>query len=336
MTLANETLPLATAALHPDWPEARFNVSGMFTHHRLVIELLHIVEQALDCHIPIESIHGAPAVLWNAGRPSGVPFNPAGLKDILNALYSKNVGYYPTFTNHLLDTADLKDSRSNYILDAISERPDLNGVIVTSDLLSKYIADKYPSLRQVASIVKVTFDHGQGRPDYYRELAQRFCRYVVHPDDCRNLELLNQLDRDKAEIIVNENCAVQCPQRAHHYDVYARWQKTVCAGQSTIPLNSISPATERRFIEQEMNQIMSRCQAPLDLECLTKRKRSCYLSRSEMKAIYAMGFRHFKLQGRADNPVLYAYDLVHFTIEPELAAQLVLKTLLRRTLGTTR
>lgn len=332
MTTSTECLPLAGAALHPDWPEARFNVSGMFTHHRLILELISMAQQTLNCRLPIESIHGAPAVLWNAGRPSAAPFSAPDFTSLLNTLYSHNIGYYPTFTNHLLESADLKDPRSNYILDAINQRPDLNGVILSSDLLSKYIAEKYPALRQVASIVKVTFEKGQGRPDYYHQLGQRFSRYVVHPDDCRDLHLLNQLDRDQAEIIVNENCAIHCPQRAHHYDAYARWQKLVNAPQVPAALNSINPVTERRFVEQEMVQIKGRCQAPLDLDCLAKQNRSCYLSSSETKAVYDLGFRHFKLQGRADDPIFYAYDLVHFLLEPQFVAQLFYKTLLSRTM----
>ena len=120
---------------------------------------------------------------------------------------------------------------------------------------------------------------------------------------------------------------MDCPNRAHHYDAYARWQKAARADQP-VALNSLSPAAEQSFIAREIGQITSHCQAPLDLECLSKRKRSCNLSDIELKTIHDLGFRHFKLQGRADNPLFFAFDLVRFMLEPHVAAPLAYKTML--------
>jgi hypothetical protein len=323
-----ETLPLADAALHPDWPHARFNVSGMFTHHPLLIELIDTLQQAIDCRLPVEAIHGAPAVLWNAGRPSGARPSRSAMTAAIEGLYSRNIGYLATFTNNRLASSDLNDPLGNYILDCIAKRPDLNGVIVTSDLLSNYIAEKHPALRQVASIVKVTFENGQGRSDYYRQLGQRFSRFVLHPDDCRDLELLDQLDRDKAEIIVNENCAIHCPHRARHYDAYARWQR-IASGYHPVACDPFALAATQQLVDQEMEQMTAACPAPNDLACLKKQRRNCNLTRSEMKTIHDMGFRHFKLQGRGDDPILYMYDVTRFLLEPEFAGPMLFKTMFR-------
>ena len=84
-------------------------------------------------------------------------------------------------------------------------------MIVSSDLLSNYIARRHPALRQVASIIRTIMDGGRGNAAYYRELGKRFYRYVVHPDDGFDLALLDQLDRDKAEILINEYCLRDCP-----------------------------------------------------------------------------------------------------------------------------
>jgi hypothetical protein len=40
-----------------------------------------------------------------------------------------------------------------------------------------------------------------------------------------------------------------------------------------------------------------------------------------------MGFRYFKLQGRTDNVFGYAYDLVRYLLEPDVAAPLVYRPL---------
>ncbi len=312
--LPNNPAIAGTAALHPDWPAARFNVSGMWIFHPVVLHVMDIARQAWDCRLPVEAMHGAPAVSWNAGCALKINFEPRGLQPAMDSLFSHGVGYFPTFTNHLLAEKDLDYPVCNQILQCLARRPELNGVIVVSERLSRYIARSYPALRQVASIIKVTFDRGEGSADYYRALGERFFRYVVHPDDCRNLALLERLDRDKAEIIVNENCVADCPTRARHYDAYARWQ------------HAANPQ-ERQAVDEEIRQIVAGCQSPHHLHRVANGRRSCNLTRSELKTIYDMGFRHFKLQGRGDNVFAYLFDLTRFLLENEFVAPLVFKVL---------
>ena len=309
-----EASRVGKSALHPDWPEASYNVSGMFIYHLLLAQFLDMMKDGFSCRVPVEAIHGAPAIRWNAGRPAKLPLNVAGLSASLDPMYSRNVGYFATFSNHLIGNEDLSDPSGNRLLEFIAQRPDLNGVIIVSDMLSNYIQRKFPALRQIASIIKVTFDQGKGRTDYYRELGKRFHRYVVHPDDCRDLKLLDQLDRDKAEIIINENCVADCPTRPKHYDAYARLQRALGTPQEQV-------------VQNEINQIVASCHSPLRPNRLCEHRRSCNLDRAELKAIYDMGFRHFKLQGRADDPFTYAYDLVRITLEPEFVVPHVLKSL---------
>lgn len=44
-----DDFPLGTSALHPDWPEAKFNVSGMFGYYPIVLNLFKAVEEGFDC-----------------------------------------------------------------------------------------------------------------------------------------------------------------------------------------------------------------------------------------------------------------------------------------------
>ena len=324
----SETLPLAESALHPDWPQARFNVSGMFVHDKWLLRFINIMQQGLDCRVPVEAVHGAPAVLWNAGRPSYARLGQAAISDSIERFNTRNIGVYVTLTSDQLSAADLKDPLGNYILDCLAKRSDLNGVIINSDLLSKYIAEKHAALPQVASILKVTFEKGRGRVDYYHELGQRFRRYVVHPDDCRNLGLLNQLDREKAEIIVNENCAIHCANRATHYHTEATHQRQI-TGQQDAGLDPFRLNAERQVLEQELARLTAECRAPNYLPQLKLHKRNCNLSQSEMKAIYDLGFRHFKIQGRGDHVALFMYDVTRFLLEPEYVAPLLYKLMCR-------
>ena len=44
-----------------------------------------------------------------------------------------------------------------------------------------------------------------------------------------------------------------------------------------------------------------------------------------MKRVYDMGFRRFKLQGRDDSPNFFLYDLLRYTIEPQLLLPVIYK-----------
>ena len=84
--------PIGVHALHPDWPEARFNVSGVFNYHEVVLAFRQLVEEAFGCGVPIESLHGAPPVLWNGGRLVVAAYGPADLPGVLEAINSRGIG----------------------------------------------------------------------------------------------------------------------------------------------------------------------------------------------------------------------------------------------------
>ena len=319
--------PLGNAALHPDWPEGRFNVAGMFCYDQVVLFFLKVVELAFGCRVGIDAVHGAPTVLWNGGRFTHGTFHPADFAAALDSLYSRGGGCFLTFTNQLLEPGDLDDAACNLLLDSIAQRPELNGVIVNSDLLSRYIAGRYPHLRQVASVTKVVAEGGQGDASYYNELGKRFYRYVVHPDDHQDARLLDQLDRTQAEILLNESCLRGCPRRPRHFEAIARVHQYLGDRQLTVTGGPGDTLLRRRIAEQELDQFLADCPAVPFNRQIGKRRRNSNVTRSELKSLYDMGFRCFKIQGRGDNAFCFVYDLARYTLEPECAAPLIYKTL---------
>jgi hypothetical protein len=201
-------------------------------------------------------------------------------------------------------------------------------VIVNSDLLSHYIAGRYPSLRQVASVTKVVAEGGRGKASYYNDLGKRFCRYVLHWDDCRDARLLDQLDRTKAEIILNEHCMRDCAMRARHYEAIARMHKCLGGRQGTAMAASGDALLERRAAEQELAQLLALCPASPTARQIGKQRRNCTLTHNELRSLYRMGFRHFKIQGRGVHPRSLIYNLAHYALEPGCAAQLVYEAVL--------
>lgn len=152
---------------------------------------------------------------------------------------------------------------------------------------------------------------------------------MVHPDDCHDPALLDRLDRARAEIIVNENCLRNCTVRPKHYDCIARAQRmqqthVVSAG---LVVAAAPAGLQTHVAAEQAEQSLPECPSIPMTRQIGRRLRNCNFTRAELKAVYDMGFRHFKLQGRRDNLYSFAYDLTRYLLEPDFAAPLIFKTL---------
>jgi collagenase-like PrtC family protease len=111
------------------------------------------------------------------------------------------------------------------------------------------------------------------------------------------------------EIIVNENCAFNCENRPEDYVLMSRHHR--------------NQSVSKEVLSQREK---TKCQRPL--RRFLPDRRSCNLTSEEMKRVYDMGFRRFKLQGRTDSAEAFLFDLFRYTVEPELLGQVVFKSLL--------
>jgi len=302
-------MPSGRSALHPLWPEARWNVSGLFVRGQLIYDLKGLLADRFSCHLGIENVHGAPAVPWNAGRVSRVPVRFDALRKTIRMFNDADVGVFYTFSNHLLEEEDLAEPTCNRMLQMLDNGRGLNGVILASELLYDHVRREHPDLTLTASIVKVTVEDGKGKPDYYKGLGERFESVMVHPDDGFNYDVLDQLDRERVEILVNEDCGLNCEHRKTHYEAMARQQKEAFYSRE-------------RNTSQAWHEAM-RCRAPSRLQ--DRPRRTCNMTREELKRVYDMGFRRFKLQGRCLHPMGFLFDLVRYALEPDLVLPVVFK-----------
>ena len=288
--------------LHPNWPEARWNISGLFIHRKFLSHLFNVMARVKIADA-IRSFHDAPDVVWNGGRTNtGVPFYDDTEK-FFKQLNDFGVGVYLTFTNPLLEENHLADSESNRLLDCLDESCGLNGVIVASDVLSDYIRKKKPGLRQTSSVVKSYLENPAGKIQWYRDMQKRFDRVVVHTDHMFDLDLLDKLDRSKAEILVTEECIYKCPNRQRHQLMIARYNldKSKAVSQEMQKLKKDICMGGAFAIRNERN-----IAAP----------RVVYLTHAEMKTIYDMGFREFKISGRRIPVSQLAWNVIHFLYHP--------------------
>lgn len=313
MTMFDKHLP--EQILRKD--DMEWNVSGLFAHDNDILTFMNIVQKELGAKNPISSVHGAPPVKWNSGRITR-PFIKKELDATIEAYSKIKMPLYLTFSNHLLTVEDLKDPASNYLIDKIAETG-MGGVILASDILSDYIHDKHPELKQIASIIRAAVHNGPLDKEYYESQGKKFDCVVFLPDDVFNYPLLESIEpKAKFEIIANEPCLVGCKVRRVHYALLAQH------GKFDINLDEKS----RDF---EINRCISK---PLSKQIAVhigqsnaSRTRNCNLTEDEINYIYDLGYRRFKLQGRNENRGSFLYDVTKYTLEPTIIAPLVYKAM---------
>jgi collagenase-like PrtC family protease len=268
-----------------DFPEARWDVSGAFVYNSLLVRI-HDFFSNIGI-LMISTVHDSPLCLWNSGRQkAGLHADQHVILQALKAYDLRRIPVHLTFSNSLLTSEYLNDPKGNILLNMISDFNQCgeNGVIVCSDLLADHVKKNFPSLKLVSSVVKVAHEEGKGNLDYYRHLEKKYDKIMVHPDDNFNLDLLAQLEnKDRYEILVNEPCIRNCPMRKRHYQVLSQISMNF--------LDSSLTTREGQLLQQ------NGCQNMADL-LFNPDRRTLVLSCREIKQLYNLGFRNFKIQGR--------------------------------------
>lgn len=288
-----------------NWPEAQWDVSGAFASDRELLLFFDFFNAVFGQRL-LDTVHGAPLCLWNSGRVlprlicSAEQIRDAGL-----AYAKRKIPLDLTFSNQFIRGDMLKDVTGNAIL-KFAERNNptgKNAVISASDEFFDYIKKNYPGLKNVSSIVKVTVENGRGNIDYYRRLAERYDKVMIHPDDAWNYGMLEKLeDKLRYEILINEYCVRGCKIRPLHY-------KTL----SNLAMNYFGH-TDEKFDALFKNNGCS------DMGHLLNHPEhgTAACSIAEIKKLYDMGFRKFKLQGRGSvNAGVTIFDLLRITLRDD-------------------
>ncbi len=274
-----------TSVLNPLWPDAEWDVSGAFANDRELLLFHDFFFQVFGIR-PLRLVHGAPLCLWNSGRVlPRLMCTAEQIRDAGNAYTRRKIAVDLTFSNHLLGEEHLRDDTGNAILKFFERNnpTGANGVIMASEALYGHVKKNFPGLRTVSSIIKVSVEHGRGKADYYRRLAERFDKVMIHPDDAWNFDMLEQLeDKSRYEILVNEYCVRGCKIRHLHY-----------RSLSKAAINFFG-ARDEEFEKLFPNNGCSDIRQLL----LSPDRGTTALSLEEIRRLYDMGFRKFKVQGR--------------------------------------
>ena len=277
---------------------AQFHLPGLFEFYdfyRVFLPLYRTHREYFYDWCEIASIYGAPeGCLWGGGRVGCGNQDPhAGLA--LTQEYGLSARL--TFSNSLLREEHLTDQKCNALCRLFSESDGpQNGIIVHSELLLRYLRERYPKLYFVSSTTKVL----TAFPQLQAELARDEFRFVV-PDFRLNraFDRLNALPdalKDKVELLCNECCWFGCKERSACYEAVSRKNlgeaapEHICAAPDAVGGYRFSRAMENPGF--------------IGVEAI----RSIYMP---------MGFSHFKIEGRSLGSALILEFLLHYLTKPE-------------------
>ena len=277
---------------------AYFHLPGLFEFYELYRVFLPLFREHREYFYDwceIGSIYGAPAdCLWGGGRAG---FGEASPRDVLALMQEYGISARLTFSNSLLREAHLSDRKCNALCRLIAEGGGVqNGVIVHSDLLLEYLAQRWPGLYFVSSTTKVLTDFRELKS----ELDRADFRYVV-PDFRLNrqfdaLSALTQAQKDKVEFLCNECCWFGCTDRKRCYETVSRMN----LGEACPEHRCAAPDADGGY---RFSKAM---------------KNPGFIGVRDIEDIYLpMGFSQFKIEGRSLGSALVLEFLLHYMTRPE-------------------
>lgn len=277
---------------------AYYHLPGLFEFYelyRVFLPLYRTHREYFYDWCRIGTIYGAPPdCIWGGGR---IGSGDCAAQEPLALTREYGVSARLTFSNSLLREEHLTDQKCNALCRLFSESDGpQNGVIIHSELLLRYLRERYPKLYFVSSTTKVL----TAFPQFQAELARDEFRFVV-PDFRLNrafdrLNALPEAAKDKVELLCNECCWFGCKERSACYEAVSRKNlgeaapEHICAAPDAAGGYRFSKAMENPgFIGVEV-----------------------------IRRIYMpMGFSHFKIEGRSLGSALILEFLLHYLTKPE-------------------
>ncbi|MGN0648376.1 MAG: hypothetical protein ACI4J3_07095 [Oscillospiraceae bacterium] len=285
----------------------RFHLPGFTRNYHLNMLLLQLMDAYPDAFrddVEIASFYGDfPPALWNGGRCMGGIYSEETMKFVIQSLNDRGISLRYTFTNPLINQSHLKDKHCNRAL-ALAQRDDkLNGVIVVSPVLEKYIRKQYPNYQFISSTCKQLTDMDALKA----ELEKDYALVVLDYNWNNQWDKLEKMPhKDRIELLVNAVCPPNCQRRKAHYQHLARTQMLYCEHLQRYG-TSVPFRNPENFVCPHANE-----------HHYNTTKFSTHITPDDLFTRYVdMGYRNFKIEGRAANlfNVMEAY--MYYLVKPE-------------------
>ena len=243
---------------------------------------------------------------WNGGRENKVK-SFKKLEEcfkIIKQINSLGISVRFTFTNPLITEYELNDYVGNSLMKLANNG--MNGVIVASEVLHKYLKEKYPNFHYVYSTTKCSLN----LEDYDNDYDISVLDYRLN----KNKDFLNSIkDKTKIEILVDD-CCPSCKFRKQHFENVGKYN----LGED-IDISCLNPENYGKY-ENPKNFYES---------LLRTMKNS--LTYEEVEEYKKMGFNKFKLTGRSQGRRFLLDSYIYYFVKPEFRHNV--KSILQLRLG---
>ena len=215
--------------------------------------------------------------IWNGGRLiMGQQYDIEILELIVSFYKSFLSDIQFTFTNFLLEENDVYDRYGNALLD-LANRYDIE-ILICSNILEKYIRDKYPNIRIARSIINNTTITSGDLDKYSTIVVSKY----KNKDILYLKTLFSYATHSSLELLIDEQCAIDCPRRARdHYEAYNKSQLYIkhnlckmCTAEdkSSYKQIEILPEEINNYLDIGINhfKLSGREKAPLFIESAVK------------------------------------------------------------------
>ena len=297
--------------------EVKFHLPGLRRNYPLNVLFLGMLKGHPEFFregVKIASCFGEfPTSLWNGGRNSrGDQCSPEYINGVIQSLNSWGIPVRFTYTNMLLNEADLQDPYCNFCLKVAHNG--MNGVILVSPLLEEYVRKNYPNMKITSSTCKQI----KGAEGVNTELEKGYDLVVLDYNMNNQFEELEKItDKGRCEILINAACEPNCARRGAHYRHISENQKNMVKNMTLPPEQQVElKPWECKFCagaHQNVHTIKDFC---------------TYVSPEDIWEKYVpMGFNNFKIEGRTDDFFVVLEAYCHYMIKPEYQGQVRLQLL---------
>lgn len=146
--------------------------------------------------------------IWNGGRMNE-RYQPSltEMKETIALLRELDIPIRYTYTNCFLKEEHLYDTFCNKTLELLADNKIKgDGIIVVSDILEKYLRERYPDFDYIASTTK----YCRGL-DYINKATEAYDMVVLDVRDAVDFELISKIkDKQKVEILLNYAADKDC------------------------------------------------------------------------------------------------------------------------------
>lgn len=275
--------------------EAIFHLPGCFEYFKVYKAFFQVLGQHPDAireNCKIGSLYGSPSCKWNGGRAMlNLTLKMEDLKLLKAAAADWKIPIRFTFTNCLLTEEHLDDVYANILLAVFANSN--NEIICNSEILEKYIRNKYKDgFRYISSTTKrLISPEAQNK-----ELEKDYYLVVLDYDYNFDFDYLKSIEnKEKCELLCNPVCVPKCPYRKEHYKKL-----------SALQLDP-DPANITHFCPYQRD-------TKTFFEIVNKEN---VIKPQDINKYLKLGFKHFKLEGRATSPLNVLDIITHYLIKDE-------------------